>query len=140
MWWSGSCYYLIMAPNSTGCACCAWKTTRTCSDVGAELCDGYGNTYDHLANADHPAGNWTATRSIGGFSDWYLPARDELNQLYTNCGCSPAGEGFALCEYWSSTEDNDGVGCSQRFDNGNIIIDGKLQIIQLRAIRRVAFP
>jgi len=139
---AGSCYYLIMAPNATGCACCQWKTTRTDSGVGAELCDGYGNTYDHLANATHPAGNWTATRSIGGFSDWYLPATCELNQLYTNKGSSPAGEGFATGRYWSSTEDGAipaGAACVQLFSNGNIYCSIKNGTDRVRAIRRVAF-
>ena len=101
---ASTCYYLIMAANATGCACCQWKTTYTASGVGNEMFDGYGNTYDHLANATHQAGNWTATRSIGGLGDWYLPAICELNQLYTNKACAPAGEGFAADQYWSSTE------------------------------------
>jgi len=42
---AGSCYYLIMAPNATGCAACRWKVTRTNS--GGPCCgsDGYCNTY-----------------------------------------------------------------------------------------------
>jgi len=136
---AGSCYYLVMAPNASGCACCIWKTTRTDSGVGAELCDGYGNTYDHLANATHPAGNWTATRSIGGFSDWYLPARDELDQLYTNCGSSPAGEGFVSDFYWSSTETTALNACIEDLQNGDILFGNKCSIYPVRAIRRVSF-
>lgn len=136
---AGSCYYLIMAPNATGCAICQWKTTRTCSSVGDEKCDGYGNTYDHLDNSSHPAGNWTATRSIGGFSDWYLPAKCELFQLYTNCDCPPAGEGFASGNYWSSTEDNANVACLQKFNNGLISGFNKSDTYRVRAIRRVSF-
>jgi len=135
---AGSCYYLIMAPNATGCAACQWKPTRTDSGVGDEQFDGFGNTYDHLANATHPAGNWTATRSIGGFSDWYLPAICELNQLYTNCGSAPAGEGFELNTYWSSTEASLGFACTQIF-GGSIDICFKNSTERVRAIRRVPF-
>jgi len=138
---AGSCYYLIMAPNVTGCACCQWKITRTDSGVGVENFDGYGNTYDHLANADHPAGNWTATRSIGGYSDWYLPAECELNQLYTNCACAPAGEGFAIGLggfYWTSTEINAASACLEAF-NGTCPGQVKNCTNRVRAIRRVPF-
>jgi len=136
----GSCYYLIMAPNATGCADCIWKTTRTSSGVGNEQCDGYGNTYDHLANATHPAGNWTATRSIGGFSDWYLPAICELDQLYDNKASAPAGEGFTTALYWSSTEGSASDAFYQFFSNGSIN-DGlhKGFIRCVRAVRRVSF-
>ena len=137
---AGSCYYLIMAPNATGCACCCWRINRTCSGVGSEQADGYGNTYDHLANATHPAGNWTATRSIGGFSDWYLPALCELNQLYQNCACAPAGEGFVSTDYWTSTEIDARDACSSFLGNGGSYYNVKTTARCLRVIRRVAFP
>lgn len=136
---AGSCYFLIMAPNSSGCACCRWKTTQTNSGVGCDVVNGFGNTYDHLANATHPAGNWTATRSIGGFSDWYLPARCELSQLYTNKGCSPAGQGFASDDYWASTEASNGSAADQNFGNGSIGDFNKFGCASVRAIRRVSF-
>jgi len=140
---AGSCYYLIMAPNATGCICCQWRTANSDSGVGDEQCDGYGNTYDHLANATHPAGNWIATRSIGGFTDWYLPAKCELNQLYQNCACAPAGEGFASAVYWSSTErTNYGAifACRQDMYNGNLSYTSKTSTTTIRAVRRLAFP
>jgi len=109
-----TCYNLIVAPNASGCASCDWKTSRTLTLGTCDLCDGYDNTYPAMENSTHPAGNWTATRTIGGFSDWYLPSVEELRVFYGNgAGAGPgdplpAGEdfscGFAANIYWSSTE------------------------------------
>jgi hypothetical protein len=94
---SATSYYLIMAPNASGCAACQWKTSNTCSDVGNNDLDGYAITYLCLANASHPAGNWTATRSINGFSDWYLPARQEIFNIYTNKAIQSSRSRISKC-------------------------------------------
>lgn len=113
---ASTCYYLIVAPNATGCACCVHKlgnpassTSGACSRV-----DGFANTYPAQANSTHPAGNWTATRTIGGFSDWYLPAIEELEVFYNNgAGAGtgdplPAGEDYPFGtnqdNAWASTQ------------------------------------
>ena len=110
---AGSCYYLIVAPNATGCACCQWKTDNSGTDGTESLVDGYNNTYGPLDNATHPAGNWTATRTIGGFSDWYLPAVGELEVFYNNGGNDPlpAGEDFESELYWTSSKSNYTTAC-----------------------------
>ncbi len=144
---AGSCYCLILSPNATGCVACCWKTTNTCSFVGDERCNGHRNTYVCTANATHPGPNFTATRSIGGFSDWYLPAYCELNQMFDNRLCVPSGQGYSGPRYWTSTE---GANNSQNatvarmqfgagFGNSRYSV-GKIacQCI-IRAVRRVAF-
>jgi len=143
---AGTCYYLVVAPNATGCACCQWKTSQsstsgTCSDT-----DGYANTYPALENSTHPAGNWTATRTIDGFSDWYLPAIDELEAFFNNGGGNgsgdplPSGEDFCTNSYWSSTERADNfTGYACIFDFGSCCRDnrGKTFTNRVRAVRRV---
>jgi hypothetical protein len=136
---ASTCYAIIVAPNatgSTGSAQCQWKTTATATSGTGSCVDGRSNTYGPLDNATHPAGNWTATRTINGFSDWYLPARDELSQLYTNKGPLPAGEGFAGVYYWSSTENSATYACRQCFGNGYIAISDKTVSYRVRAVRR----
>jgi hypothetical protein len=132
----GVCYYLLIAPNASGCACCQWKTTRTTTSGTDSCVNGYTNTYGPMDNATHPAGNWTATRSISGFSDWYLPARDELNIMYTNKGSMPVGEGFASAGYWSSTEFNVYGACFQLLGNGSSGSANKTGNYRVRAVRR----
>ena len=77
---------------------------------------------------------------LGGYSDWYLPSKDELNKLYLN---KAAIGGFADYDarYWSSSEYKDFFNYAwfQDFTNG-LQSDGKkgnytLFILNVRAIR-----
>jgi len=139
---AGTFYNLIVAPNSGGSTDCKWKTTFTDSPGTSSDYDGYANTYPALENSTHPAGNWTATRTIGGFSDWYLPAIDELELFYNNGGGYgdsklPPGEDFDNEEHWSSTESG---GQDARFFNlGNAFSStcDKGEVLKIRAVRRV---
>ena len=38
-----------------------------------------------MNNASHPAAQFCRALTIGGYSDWYLPSRDELEIVYRNC-------------------------------------------------------
>jgi hypothetical protein len=129
-------YYVSIAPNASGCAaCCQWKTTRTATAGTASLVNGYSNTWGPMNNATHPAGNFCATRSIGGFADWYLPAKDELNTMYLNKGSMPAGQGFVATRYWSSTEAIATRASYQGFGNGTV--DNGLKTCTYSCVRAV---
>ena len=51
----------------------------------------------------------------GGFSDWYLPSKDELNKLWLS---KDAIGGFSNDYYWSSTEFDSNNAWLQSFFNG----------------------
>lgn len=140
----GTTYYLIMSPNATGCACCQFKTTRTGSSVGGNLSDGYACTYAKLTGAIHPAGNFTATRTINGFSDWYLPAKCEMQQFMNFITCPPAGEGFrrvdGSCGYWITTERDSQFNCAAQMRQCGFQTAGKTGFCRVRALRRVPIP
>ena len=64
----------------------AWKTTNTTTAGTTSSFDGAANTAAMVAAgiADHPAANFCTGLSIGGFSDWYLPSRYEMDIAYFN--------------------------------------------------------
>jgi hypothetical protein len=138
---NGCQYYLLLSPNSTGCACCQW-TNSSCYNVGTCRNDGFFNTFSRLNNSSFPAANWTATRTINGYSDWYLPAVMELKTIYTNRNSIPAGEIFyGQCgaepgPYYSSTEFNNCRVCIQNFWNGDNYDVLKNSTRRVRAVRR----
>ena len=69
----------------------------------------------------------------GGYSDWYLPSKDELNQLYLN---RVAIGGFASDFYWSSTESGADSAWLQSFTDGAQYLGGKTPFgFYVRAIR-----
>jgi len=69
---------------------------------------------------------------LGGYSDWFLPSKDELNQLWIN---RVAVGGFANAYYWSSTENNNNNAWNQNFDNGNQNNNNKNNTNYVRAVR-----
>lgn len=135
----GVTYYLMVAPNATGCAVCQWKTANSFS--GTCCCfDGYKNT-QVINNTTHPAASFCATRSIAGYADWYLPAFWEHAQMYNNKGSMPAGENYCSCGttayYWMSTEYATTT-CAQLkwYQSGGSSYSCKITSQKVRALRR----
>ena len=68
----------------------------------------------------------------GGYNDWYLPSKDELNQLYIN---RVAIGGFSTSNYWSSSEDTSNGVWYQDFSDGSTNDYSKTNLTAVRAIR-----
>lgn len=56
----------------------------------------------------------------GGYNDWFLPSKDQLNLLYTR---KTVAGGFTTSIYWSSTEDEIGSAWVQDFGTGEQHLD-----------------
>jgi hypothetical protein len=78
-------HYLIIAPKATGQAGTgrAWKTTETATAGTSSVIDGFANS-EAMNNASHPAAQFCRGLSIGGFTDWYLPSKNEIEIVYYN--------------------------------------------------------
>ena len=84
-----------------------WTTTgATATAIGT----GLANTNTIITNQGATSTSYAAglarAYTGGGYSDWYLPSKDELNKLYLN---KTAIGGFGGYGYWTSTEQNNPV-------------------------------
>ena len=77
---------------------------------------------------DYAAGicaNLQITEGGKTYGDWYLPSKEELNQMYLNkstintTAAANGGSGFANTNYWSSREFGNGAAWVQYFDDGS---------------------
>jgi uncharacterized membrane protein len=60
-----------------------WKNANTTTAGTSSDIDGPTNS-SNMNNASHPAAQFCEGLTIGGFSDWYMPAKNELDVCYFN--------------------------------------------------------
>lgn len=87
---NGVTYGLIVAPKASG-ESGTTLTYKNSNDGTIAACitltDGPGATAAMVSagnSATYPAAHYCAGLSIGGYDDWYLPARDELEVIFRN--------------------------------------------------------
>jgi len=137
-----------MAPKTWG----ANETTgiEWCSDqvnsvtTGIAVGTGSANTLAMVTSASpfvactSSAPNAVRTYAGGGFTDWFLPSQDELNEmwLYSQVvGFNTATYGFASDSYWSSSQRAAFLAWSQSLDNGAQFADFKASPLRVRPVR-----
>ena len=81
-------HYLVVGPLSTAeNAGAKWDNKNTATPGADSVIDGPQNTADMVADGSstvYPAGHFCNDLTIGGFSDWYMPAKNELEVCYYN--------------------------------------------------------
>jgi hypothetical protein len=108
---------------------------------------GFSNTTDIINGCNEVgiAAEICYNLTNGGYSDWYLPSKDELNEMYINKtiinATSISNGGYALNisddddEYWSSSQEGSDYSTIQRFGDGHQKGRGKSNLACARAIR-----
>jgi hypothetical protein len=110
--------------------------------TSAVLGSGLANTNKIVARCAeaNTAAKVAQAYTLNGFSDWYLPSKDELNLMYTSIGRGAAQPitnvgSFADLTYWSSTEDDNYLAWYQDFLDGSQFNPNKYSIRRVRAVR-----
>ncbi|MCB0669741.1 MAG: DUF1566 domain-containing protein [Saprospiraceae bacterium] len=101
---------------------------------GIDLGTGAQNTVDIEAGCLTPgtAADICANLDLNGFDDWFLPSKNELNEL--NIQSNQIG-GFIGVSYWSSSEISPDLAWAQFFGGGNQNATSKSNLNRVRAIR-----
>ncbi|MBN2396454.1 MAG: DUF1566 domain-containing protein [Candidatus Atribacteria bacterium] len=75
------------------------------------------DTYGDVTNKTDRVAYLCDALTLGGYSDWFLPSKDELNEMYTELNIAGVG-GFGDYGYWSSSEYNANDAWGQGFSDG----------------------
>ena len=81
-------HYLIVGPVASTQSSKLWKTTNDSTAGTSSLIDGPTNS-GNMNNASHPAAEFCEGLTVGGYTDWYMPAKNELEVCYYNLRPNP---------------------------------------------------
>jgi hypothetical protein len=78
---------LVIGPVASAQSTLQWKNANTATAGADSDIDGPQNTADIVADGNstvYPAAHFCNDLTVGGFSDWYMPAQNELEVCYFN--------------------------------------------------------
>ena len=78
---------LVIGPLSTAQTQLAWKNINTATAGSDSVIDGPQNTADMVADGNstvYPCAHFCNDLTTGGYSDWYMPSKNELEVCYYN--------------------------------------------------------
>ena len=129
--------YLEAAPNDQS-PDAAWgcEGISISGADGTTVGTGEQNTLDVEAGCTTPdtAADICANLGLGGYNDWFLPSKDELNMMYENLKVAGVGS-LVDGSYWSSSELDANDAWRQYFINGNQGYYPKYYELRVRAVR-----
>ena len=126
---------LIAAPSDQSVGIQWYNGSYTVTGAtGTVIGTGSANTNTIVGNqgSGSYAAQLCAALVLGGYSDWYLPSRDELNKLYLN---RVVIGGFVGSYYWSSSELDNVSAWYQGFGSGVQPFANKSNASNVRAVR-----
>jgi hypothetical protein len=103
---SGETHGLIAAASDQSSSATWWNGSNTSTGATATALGTGSENTTAIISSQGNTGSYAAKLCMdyagGGYNDWYLPSKDELNKLWVN---RVAIGGFAvLSDYWSSSE------------------------------------
>jgi hypothetical protein len=124
---------LIVSPSDILVTPWGCEGTLMAGSDGTAIGTGYQNTVDIMAGCSTPTNAATkcAALTLGGYNDWFLPSKDELNKIYIN----RIALGITGNNYWSSTEGNLNQAWSHNFSFNTQGVQYKSSLINVRAMR-----
>jgi hypothetical protein len=130
--------YMYVAPKSTELQT-SWGSYGTArSTVSTTNGLANTNTLAGFGQTAHPAAYYAKNLTTGGYNTWYLPAKAELNTLYSNKSATPfaSANSFVGAYYWSSTEYGGKYAWNQNLSGGTQDTPYKNGSGYVRAVRR----
>lgn len=126
---------LIAAPTDLSTVALWDCGTEITGADGTAIGTGNQNTLDITFSCSlaGTAARMCSSLTLNGYSDWYLPSKDELSRLYLNRNVVG---GFSSGNYyWSSSESSAGTAWCQNFNRGEITEGNKRSRYLVRAVR-----
>ena len=111
-------------------------TNKITGAKGVVIGTGFANTNSNISAQGETSTSYAAglarAYNGGGYDDWFLPSKDELNKLYIN---KVIIGGFVNNNYWSSSEKDFEFAYKLNFTNGDQNANNKVNTFYVRAIR-----
>ena len=129
--WSGG----IEDPSA---AWCDDDSTILAGTFGTAIGTGAQNTVLMDTGCISGAGQEAADYVAGGYSDWFLPSKDELNEMYAYsqvAGFNTATYGFASDFYWSSSQASAANAWYHDFIDDKQTLAAKFVTLRVRPVR-----
>jgi len=133
----GTCHYLEAAPTNHALDV-TWSSTAidVTGATGTAIGTGKANTAAIIAaHSGDTTSNNAAKAAVaytgGGKNDWFLPSKDELNEMNK----ARSHLGISLICFWSSSQGSNIAAWSQIFGNGGQGFGVKLGSAYVRAVR-----
>jgi hypothetical protein len=148
--YGGKSYKLIVADKAADVGGMPIMTPKGAWPGATSQDDGMANTLSMEGDARFIAAAHCLDYAGGGFSEWYLPAENEMAVIYNNLGHNssppvgfePGGNNaFAAVFYWTSTQASPypEYNRTRRMSDGFVTQHGKDTAQKTRPIRRVEF-
>ncbi len=131
-----SYYDFVNLTNQISNSGVGYGNSNTDDKYGSQSTTEIAAVTDPVMGGYHAAARYCDKLVLGGYDDWYLPNRYELNLFYIHKNLIPGLDTSGSYYYWSSTEFNSAYAWYQRFLDGYQHYNAKYANNKVRCVRR----